>query len=94
MHRIFLSYWFGDEIFVSRVYRHLARQEGIDPFLYTHGYRVGQHPEIIDKAIRESSAFVLFCGERAGETQKAEASVARQYETLCRLLVKIISLSG
>lgn len=70
--KVFMSYCFDNERFVSKVNDLLSKQPRLDPYCYVHRRRAGRFREHLLEAIASSSKFVVFAGERWGKTQKWE----------------------
>ena len=85
---LFLSYNHSDELrrpFVQKVWWHLHSQPDIDPFFYLEapsGMLVGNFwrpiHDVLTEIRKEGGLFILFVGEKLGETQKREIETAEE----------------
>jgi 6-phosphofructokinase 1 len=89
--RLFLCYSFNDVTFIKRVYYYLDKQETIKPYWWEeYGTAYGDFQPQIGKALLKSDAFLLFLGEKLGETQKGEVAVAILNQKIKnKLLIKL-----
>ena len=75
MIKLFLSYHFVDDSFIRLVSYYLGKQETLQPYCWTvDGSADGNFPPQIRTALLESDVFLLFLGEKLGETQIKEVN--------------------
>lgn len=85
---LFLSYNHSDNLqrpFVQKVWSHLCSQPDVDPFFYPEAPPEMQRgsfwrpiQDVITQISAEDGLFILFVGERLGETQKREITTAEE----------------
>lgn len=91
--KVFLSYNFAHERFVQRVSYYLRTQPPLVPYCYADERKSGTWPKQIEAVLQESQVFVLFAGEKLGETQEPEAELAHA-RLIPHLLVVAIPQMG
>ncbi|RJQ74586.1 MAG: hypothetical protein C4519_16400 [Desulfobacteraceae bacterium] len=90
--KIFLSYNFDDEAFVSKVNSCLSQQPAITPFFYPEKRRSDSWADLIEVELAQCEAFVLFQGKKLGKIQGAEALKAERSRNMMRIVVSLPSL--
>jgi 6-phosphofructokinase 1 len=85
--KVFLSFCFDDKAFVEQVNAFLVKQPDIKTFFYPLEKNGQAWADAVETYLTECDSFVLFVGERVGQTEIAEAIKAQQRADIDSLMV-------
>ncbi len=72
LHRVFVSYRFGDEALVAQLVRELRRQDHIEVYFFIENRKIGTWPEQVQRALDDCETVLIVLGETVGATQESE----------------------